>query len=228
MVDDDPQALGHAQNVLEKAGYRALVTGDPDEVQDLIEAHQPVLVLLDLLLPGTDGIELMQRLPTLSERPVIFLSACGSDEAIVKALEIGAADYVVKPYSPTELIARIRAALRTEAGPPEPFEMDELVIVYDERRVVFKGRQLKLTAIEYDLLRFLSINAGKAVTYDQILRSVWRSHNTGDARVVRTMVTKLRRKLGDSVKCPRYIFTESRVGYRMAKPGEALRHDDAP
>lgn len=114
------------------------------------------------------------------------------------------------------------------AGPPEPFEMNELVIVYDERRVVFKGRWLKLTAIEYDLLRFLSTNAGKAVTYDQILRNVWRSQNTGDARVVRTMVTKLRRKLGDSVKCPRYIFTESRVGYRMARPGEALRPDDAP
>lgn len=227
MVDDDPQALGYIRGVLENAGYHGLVTGDPEKVQDLIEAHQPDLVLLDLLLPGTDGIEMMQNMPALSERPVIFLSAYGRDETIARALEIGAADYVVKPFSPTELIARIRAALRKDAGPAEPFEVSELAIDYDERRVEFKGRQLRLTATEYDLLRILSTNAGKAVTYDQILRNVWRSRNTGDARVVRAIVKKLRRKLDDEIKCPRYIFTESRVGYRMAKPGGAVIADGA-
>ena len=227
VVDDDPQALGYTRGVLENAGYRALVTGDPDKIQNLIEARQPDLVLLDLILPGKDGIELMESMLALSERPVIFLSAYGRDETIAKALESGAADYVVKPFSPTELIARIRAALRKDAGPPEPFKVGELVIDFDERRVVFEGKQLKLTATEYELLRILSINAGKAVTYDQMLRNVWQSRNTGDARVVHAIVKKLRRKLGDDVKNPRYIFTESRVGYRMAKPDEVLNPESA-
>ena len=221
VVDDDPQALGYTRGALENAGYRALVTGDPEKIQNLIEARQPDLVLLDLLLPGKDGIELMQSIPELSDRPVIFLSAYGRDETIAMALESGATDYVVKPFSPTELIARIRAALRKDAGPPEPFRVGELVIDYAERHVVFQGSQLKLTATEYELLRILSTNTGntgRTVTYDQILRNVWQSRNSGDTRVVHAIVKKLRRKLGDDAKSPRYIFTESRVGYRMAKP----------
>ena len=228
VVDDDPQALGYTRGVLENAGYQPLVTGDPGKVQDLIEARQPDLILLDLLLPGTDGIEMMQNMPALSERPVIFLSAYGRDETIARALEIGAVDYVVKPFSPTELIARIRAALRKEVGSPEPFKVGDLVIDYDGRSVAFNGRPLKLTATEYDLLRILSTNAGKAITYDQLLRNVWRSRNTGDTRVVRAIVKKLRSKLGDSIKDPRYIFTESRVGYRMAKPGVTPEPEEAP
>ena len=218
VVDDEPQALGYIRGVLENAGYDPLATGDPEKVRTLIETYQPDLVLLDLVLPGTDGIQLMQSIPTLSERPVIFLSVYGRDETIARALEIGAADYIVKPFSPTELIARIQAALRRHAGSPEPFKVGELVIEYDERQVLLKGRQLKLTATEYELLRVLSINAGKTVTYDQLLTKVWQSHNTRDVRVVRTIVVSLRRKLGDDVKSPRYIFTESRVGYRMARP----------
>ena len=227
VVDDDPQALSYTRGVLENSGYRAVVAGDPDKVLNLIAARQPDLVLLDLLLPGTDGIELMQSIPALSERPVIFLSAYGRDETIAKALEIGAADYVVKPFSPTELIARIGAALRKEAGPPEPFKVGDLIFDYDKRRVVFEGQQLKLTATEYDLLRILSTNAGKAVTYDQILRNVWQSRNSGDTKVVHAIVKKLRRKLGDDKKNPKYIFTESRVGYRMATPNEELNHEGA-
>ena len=218
VVDDDPQALGQIRGFLENAGYRALLTGDPDQVEDLVEAHQPDLVLLDLLLPGTDGIQLMQSVPALSDRPVIFLSAYGRDETIAKALEIGAADYVVKPFSPTELVARIQSALRKNAGPPEPFKVGELVIDYEERQVAFSGRQLKLTATEYDLLRVLSTNAGKTVTYDQLLKRVWQARNSGDVRVVRAIVKNLRRKLGDEKGNIKYIFTESKVGYRMARP----------
>ena len=218
VVDDDPQALGYIRGVLENAGYHPLATGDPEKVRALIETRQPDLVLLDLLLPGTDGIQLMQSIPTLSELPVIFLSVYGRDETIARALEFGAADYIVKPFSPTELIARIQAALRKHAGPPEPYKVGVLFIDYGERRVVFRGRELKLTATEYELLRVLSISAGRTVTYDQLLTKVWKSHNSGDVRVVRAIVKTLRRKLGDDVKSPRYIFTESRVGYRMARP----------
>ena len=220
VVDDDPQALGYIRGILVNAGYSPILTGEPEQVEHLVNDRQPDLVLLDLLLPGTDGIELMQNVTALSERPVIFLSAYGRDETIAKALEIGAADYVVKPFSPTELIARIQAALRKNAGPPKPFEVDNLVIDYDERRVVLDGRPLTLTATEYDLLRVLSTHAGKVVSYDHLLRNVWQSRNSGDLRVVRSIVKNLRRKLGDEAGNPRYIFTESRVGYRMAKPAQ--------
>ena len=218
VVDEDPQALGYIRGILVNAGYNPILTGEPEQVENLVNDRQPDLVLLDLLLPGTDGIELMQNVTALSERPVIFLSAYGRDETIAKALEIGAADYVVKPFSPTELIARIQAALRKNAGPPAPFQVDDLVIDYDDRRVVLEGRPLILTATEYDVIRVLSTRAGKVVSYDQLLRNVWQSRNSGDLRVVRSIVKNLRRKLGDEAGNPRYIFTESRVGYRMAKP----------
>ena len=218
VVDDDPQTLGYVRSILKDAGYYPLVTGNPKEVPGLIERHNPDLVLLDLLLPGTDGIELMQELPALVDRPVIFLSAYGRDETIVRALELGAADYVVKPFSPTELVARIRAALRRQAGPGEPYRAVDLAIDYEERRVTLAGRPIRLTATEYDLLAVLSANRGRVSTYDQLLRRVWRSRKSSDARLVRAFVKKLRRKLGDDASRPTYIFTESRVGYRMAKP----------
>ena len=217
VVDDDPQALGSVRHILEDAGYEAVETGVPEEVADLLETAAPDLVLLDLMLPGTDGIELMQSLPALGDRPVIFFSVYGRDETIAKALEIGAADYVVKPFSPTELVARIRAALR-RARKPELYSVRDLVIDSGERRVTLAGRQLKLSATEYDLLSELATKAGRVVTYDDLLRRVWRSRNKGDTRVVHAFVRRLRRKLDDDADDPAYIFTEPRVGYRMPRP----------
>ena len=125
---------------------------------------KPHLVLLDLLLPGTGGIELMESIPELADRPVTFISGCGRDETIARALEIGAADYIVKPFSPTELTARVRAALRRQAG-PEPFVLRDLAIHHAQRRVTVAGRRAELTATEYELLRVLALNAGRVVTY---------------------------------------------------------------
>ncbi len=219
VVDDDPQALDSVRHILEDAGYEALVTGAPEEVADLLARAAPDLVLLDLMLPGTDGIELMRSLPALGDQPVIFLSVYGRDETIAKALEMGAADYVVKPFSPTELVARIQAALR-RAWKPEPYRAGDLVIDCEERRVTLAGRELKLSATEYDLLTELATKAGRVVTYDDLLRRVWRARNKGDTRVVHAFVRRLRRKLGDGADNPAYIFTEPRVGYRMPRPGE--------
>ena len=217
VVDDDPQALGSVQRILEGAGYDALTTGAPEQVAGLLETGAPDLVLLDLMLPGTDGIELMQSLPGLGDRPVIFVSAYGRDETIARALEMGAADYVVKRFSPTELVARIRAALRRVRS-PRPYRTGDLAIDREERRVTLAGQPLKLSATEYDLLSELAANAGRVVTYDDLLRRVWRSRNKGDTRVVHAFVRRLRRKLCDDSASPAYIFTEPRVGYRMPKP----------
>ena len=218
VVDDDPQVLGYVQRIMQEAGYDALTTGDPEKVAGLIEEGEPDLVLLDLMLPGTDGIELMRSLPALRDRPVIFLSVYGRDETIARALELGAADYLVKPFSPTELVARTRAALRRHAGPHGPYRAGDLSIDREERRVTLAGRPVELTATEYDLLSELAANAGRVVAHGDLLQRVWRSRNKGDTRVVHTFVKRLRRKLGDDASNPAYILTEPRVGYRMPKP----------
>ena len=217
VVDDDPHVLSFVRDALADAGYDALVTGDHHDLATLIDTERPHLVLLDLMLPDIDGIELMHRVSQLADQPVIFISAYGRDETIARALSSGAADYIVKPFSPTELVARIGAALRARAE-PEPFVMGDLAIHYDEHRVTVAGRPVEVTATEFELLRALSINAGRVTTYEALLRQVWGGRNHGDADLVRAFITKLRRKLGDDPKEPAYIFNHRGVGYRMARP----------
>ena len=218
-VDDDPQALRYVRDALASAGYTPVVTGDPEEALRLVGEEKPDLVLLDLMLPGTDGIELMKDILGAGDVPVIFLSAYGRDELIARAFDMGAVDYVVKPFSPTELAARIRAALRKRAAsePSEPYVLGDLTIDYAERRVTLAGRPLPLIAMEYRLLAELSANAGRLLTYEHLLERVWGEKSSGDVRPMRTIVSKLRRKLGDDADNPTYIFTEPRVGYRMPK-----------
>ena len=221
VVDDDPQTLRYVRNTLTAAGYAALVTGDYTKLAHIIETEQPDLVLLDLVLPGTDGIELIQRVPALADRPVIFISGYGHDKTIARAFEAGAEDYIVKPFSPTELIARVRAALRRRAQ-PDPFVLGDLAIDYDRRRVSMAGREVALTAREYELLRMLSLGAGRVVAYDALLRQVWRGRAFGEPKtLVRAFVKQLRQKLGDDADNPTYIETVRGVGYRMARPGDA-------
>ena len=220
VVDDDPETLRHVRDTLEEAGYAPLVTGDPGDLSRLIRAEKPRLVLLDLMLPGTDGVELMQTVPELADLPVIFISAYGRDETIARALEAGADDYVVKPFSPTELTARIRAALRRRSN-PAPFILGELAIDYDRRRVSVAGRPVKLTATEYELLRVLAEGAGRVLTHEALLRQVWAGRGTANPKKVRAYVKRLRHRLGDDSARPTWIFNERGVGYRMARPGEA-------
>ena len=226
VVDDDPQTLRYVREVLSDAGYAPLVTGDPDGLAGLIRAEKPRLVLLDLMLPGTDGIELMKQVPQLADLPVIFISGYGRDETIARAFESGAADYIVKPFSPTELVARVQAALRSRAE-PEAFVHGELAVDYDLRRVSVAGREVALTATEFDLLRTLSVNAGRVMTTEVLLRQVWRRRGSDDTDRVRTVVKKLRAKLGDNAANPTYIFTEHGVGYRFARPGPVMSPGDA-
>ena len=216
VMDDDPLTLRFVRDALSAAGYSPLVTADPQELPRLIKTKQPQLVLLDLVLPETDGIELMETLPELADLPVIFISAYGRDETIARALEIGAADYIVKPFSARELTARVQAALRKLAATPKPFLLEDLAIDYETRRVTVAGRTVKLTPIEYDLLRTLSINAGRVTTYDSLIRQVWTGREYANARLVRTFVKNLRRKLGDHANVPTYIYNVHGVGYRMA------------
>ena len=218
-VDDDPQTLRLIRDALVRSDYTPIVTADPEEALRLVEEERPHLVLLDLVLPGTDGMELMKDIAQMSEAPVIFLSAHGQEQLVARALDEGAADYLVKPFSPLELAARIRLALRRlkMPEPSAPYALGDLTIDYAERRVSLAGRAMEMTDIEYRTLAELSANAGRVVTYEHLLRRVWRLEGDADLSPMRTVIRRLRRKLGDDGKDPTYIFTELRVGYRMPR-----------
>ena len=221
-IDDDPQVLWHVRHTLSEAGFVPIVTGDPEEMHVLIDVDKPHLILLDLALPGIDGFALMQRIAQFTDTPVVFLSGRGGDQDIARAFELGADDYIVKPFSPTELVARVKASLRRSAAaraaePPASYELGNLTINYAERRVTLADRPLRLTATEYKLLTELALNAGIVLTHKQLRRRVWAVRDPGDSGVLRTYIRRLRRTLGDDATNPTYIFNEPRVGYRMPK-----------
>ena len=225
VVDDDPEDLRYVRNELTKAGYRPTVASDADEALRLVDAEKPHLVLLDLMLSDTDGIELMQSILGRANVPVIFLSAYGRDEVIAQALDMGAVDYVTKPFSPTELIARVKAAIRRRATfrqpvPQQPYVSGDLTVNYPERRVTVAGAPVRLTATEYRVLFELSVTAGAVLTHEELLERVWGPQNLGDVRLVRGVVKRLRGKLGDDAVNPKYIYTETGMGYRMAEVEE--------
>ena len=227
VVDDDPQTLRYVRDALSGAGYQAMVTADPEEALVLMTDGRPRLAVLDMLLPNSDGISLMRDILSVADIPIIFLSVYGKDEVIAGALEAGATDYIVKPFSPTELVARVRAALRrrgqpNRTEPAEPYVVGDLTIDYAERRVSVAGRTIELTPTEYDLLVELSVEAGRIVPHDRLLLRVWSPGKPGNKRALRTHMMRLRRKLGEDASSPRYIFVEPRVGYRMPKGEEEL------
>ncbi|MCY3650065.1 MAG: ATP-binding protein [Acidimicrobiaceae bacterium] len=220
VIDDDPQALRYVRNTLARAGYTPVVTSDPDELEHLLEAEKPHLVLLDLMLPATNAFDLIRRIPRILNVPVIILSGRGDDNNVAEAFELGASDYIVKPFSPTELLARIAAALRRQAlsRHTEPYRVADLTVDYITRIVTVGGRAVKLTPTEYKLLSELCTNAGRALSYEQLLARIWEQESGSDVQRVRTLVKDLRVKLGDNARNPTYILTVPSVGYRAATP----------
>jgi len=230
-VDDDPQTLHAVREALTQAGYAPVLTGDPEAVPGLLAEHEPRLVLMDLMLPDSNGMDLMQEIHEHDDLPVIFLSVYGQDDVIARAFELGAEDYVVKPFSPTELAARIDAALRKRAAPElaqpdEPYRHKYLTIDYARRLVTVAERPVSLTALEYRLLVELSLHAGRAVSHERLLGQVWGASKERDSGPVRNLVQRLRRKLGDDPADPAYIVSEPRFGYRMPLPDPAEPEED--
>ena len=214
-VDDDPNDLRYVRDALTAAGYRPAVTGDPQEALSLMAEEQPQLVLLDLMLPDADGLEMMQSILEIEDVPVIFVSAYGREDLIARAFDQVAVDYVVKPFSPTELAARIRAALRRGevSTPLEPYVYGDLAVDFAQRRATLGDARCPWCPLEYRLLAELAANAGRVVTYEHLLERVWGKNADNDVRPIRVMMSKLRRKLGDDADHPTYVFTEPRVGY---------------
>ena len=223
VIDDDPQILRYVRQTLLEAGFTVEVTGDPDLVPDLLRAGRHDLILLNLVMPGRDGFVLTETISDLSGSPIVFMSGRGRGQDIAKAFEMGAADYVVKPFSPFELVARIQAALRRQAallkaGMPEPYLNGRLAIDYVDRIVTIEGRQAPLTPTEHKMLIELAFNAGKVMTHDHLMERVWGKDHTASQFLLRSFIKNIRQKLGDNARQPQFIITEPGVGYMLAKP----------
>ena len=222
-IDDEPHMLRFLRRLLDGAGYDLIASTNPSETTSLVELEEPDLVLLDLMMPGTTGFDLLQRIREFSSVPVIFLTARDGDGDLVRALKQGADDYVTKPFSSSELLARIETTLRRHVASDTiesrlPLMMGDLTINFASRDVTIRDRAVSLTATEYRLLYQLAIHAGRVLTPDQLLHQVWGVEYSGEPELVRSMVRSLRRKLGDDARNPRYIFSETGVGYRMPTP----------
>ena len=237
VIDDDPEALRQVRGAVWSAGYAPVVTDDPGEVPRLIEEELPHLVLLDVTLPGYEGTEpeLLRGILRTADAPVILIAAPGQDDLMANALELGASDYLVRPFSPAELAARIRAALRRHeaphlAGPAEPYVLGALTIDYGGRRVTVADSVVELSPTEYAVLAELSTHTGRTLSHDRLLQRIWSPGRKGQRWLVREVVKRLRAKLGDDANNPSYVFTEPRAGYRLGpaeQPESQMTMEDA-
>jgi two-component system KDP operon response regulator KdpE len=217
VCDDEQQILRALRVILRDAGFEAVPANDAEEALDLAAVSPPDAAIIDLVLPGIDGIELCRRLREWTEMPIIVLSAVGDEEAKVRALAAGADDYVTKPFGPRELIARLQANLRrTDPDPEEAvIEVDELTVDLASRIVRRGGEEIHLTPTEFDLLRLLVRNRGRLMTHRDLLVSVWGAGYGEDTQVLRAHIANLRRKI-EPAGARKYIRTDPGVGYRFA------------
>ena len=220
VVDDDPAIRESLSKELRAAGYSTLTANDGIEGLSAIQSRGPDLILTDLAMPRSDGFELIAAVRAFSRVPMIVLSVRGADPDKVRALDLGADDFVTKPFSVTELLARVRAQLRRTSSPPtSTLNFADLTVDLERRRVVQGGREVRLTPTEFSLLELLASNAGKPMFIDQIIARVWRSAPSTTADTVRVHMSSLRRKIEPDPSDPRYIVTEPWVGYRfIAEP----------
>jgi len=218
VVDDEPEICRALRTGLGYHGFDVHAVGSGEEGLKQITAWRPDVVLLDLGLPGVDGFDVLRQMQAQGRAAVIVVSVMPGERDKVRALDAGADDYVVKPFGMEELLARIRAVLRRQAAIPggEPvIRAGDLEVDLAQRQVTAGGRPVSLTPTEYEVLRYLALNAGKPVTHTTLLRQVWGEYAVGDRYNTRYVVGQLRRKLGDDPSRPRYIVSEPGVGYRL-------------
>lgn len=218
VVDDDPSIRRLLQVNLEAKGYEVLATESGAQTLEVIVHRPPDIFVIDLILPGMSGLELIRRVREQSAIPIIVLSGIGYEQSKVEALEQGADDYVTKPFSVEELLARIRAAMRRAAGAHsvEPiFTSGALSVNYDRREVRLNGQPVKLTPTEYDLLKYLMQNAGKPLTHRMLLTAVWGPGYHDKVQYLRVFMGHLRKKLEKDAERPQFIVTDPGIGYRF-------------
>ena len=220
VVDDEAQILRALQMKLRSEGYEVDTAGTAEAALAAAAARPPDAIILDLLLPDGRGTDVCRSVREWSAAPILVLSAVGDEAEKIAALDAGADDYVTKPFSVDELLARLRAALRRTGPSREPvLELADLRIDLERRRVTMAGREIPLTPTEYDLLRLLAENEGKLLTHPAILRAVWGPAYREESNYLHVYVSQLRRKIEPDPARPRYILTVPGVGYRLVGAG---------
>jgi len=221
IIDDDVRMLRMMQRILELEGYHVRTASDGKAALDVFDEEDPDLVLLDIVMPGLDGYAVCQNIREFSQVPIIMVTAKVNSEENVEGLDAGADDYVTKPFSANELAARVRAVLRRtklwDERPEPAFQSGNLVIDFTRRRVTLGGQEVNLTATEYRILSYLARNVDRILTPDQILQKVWDREYMGETHLLQVNVARLRQKLRDNPKNPKYILTKSGIGYMMQK-----------
>ena len=222
VVDDDIYVVRMMQRILDLEGYRVLKVGTGEAAIDMFLEENPDLMLLDIMMPTMDGYTVCERIREFSQVPIIIVTAKGNEEEKIKGLDAGADDYLTKPFSSGELAARVRSVLRrsvyrTEHYQPV-FSSHDLTIDFTWHRVVLSDQVVDLTATEYRLLSYLVRNVGRVLTPDQILREVWGEDYIGEHHLLRVNIARLRHKLSDDSRRPRFIITKIGLGYMFIKP----------
>ena len=228
IVEDDPGISKYLQAALRGHDYEPMLATDGKTALEMIASHCPDLLLLDLGLPDRDGISLIQEVRKTDTVPIIVLSARSSERDKVEALDLGANDYITKPFGTEELLARIRAVLRSHRHSEEKesshggkFRLQDLLIDYDTRQVFVGKEEIDLTQTEYNIMAFLSVHAGKVLTYAAIIRAVWGYSDYGSVKKLQVNMKNIRKKMGVTPGEKRYIINELGVGYRMLAEDEA-------
>jgi len=227
IADDEAQLLRLVSRNLQLDGYETVTGSDGAEALALAEAHAPDLVLLDVMMPKMDGFIVTQRIREFSSMPIIIMTARGQDEDKIRGLDLGADDYLTKPFNVDELLARVRAVLRRSqygaaaGGLAASTEIGDLSIDFAQHRVTMAGAEVALTPIEYRMIAYLAQNAGRVLTQDQLLEHVWGSDYLGETHMLQVNVNRLRRKLEPDPLRPCYILTKVGVGYLLPAHVEA-------
>jgi two-component system KDP operon response regulator KdpE len=220
VIEDEPQIRRFLRHTLGSEGYTLLEATNAKDGMAEAASHPPDIILLDLGLPDMDGLEVIRNIRTWSEAPIIIISARGQEHDKVAALDIGANDYLTKPFSVPELMARIRVLLRAAArvagdGKESTFTVGDLHVDLGRRIVKFHDKEVRVTPIEFKLLSVLVKHAGKVLTHRQLLNEVWGPDNTEEANYLRVYIHQLRHKIEDDPARPKYLTTETGVGYRL-------------
>jgi DNA-binding response OmpR family regulator len=223
VVDDEERILNFLRSKLRASGYEVLTAGNGLEALEQAQAQEPDLIVLDLLMPKMDGFETLKELRSFSAVPVIILSARGTDVDRIKGLGLGADDYLPKPFNPDELVARIEAVKRRlepaqKRKTTDLLSFGDLTIDFKSRIVALEGQQKYLTRIEWLLLSELARNAGRLLTYEDLLSTVWGPEYRDDVQILRTWISRLRYKLESAPNAPRLIRTVPKVGYIIDQP----------
>ena len=217
VCDDEPQILRALRVILRDADFEVMAAATAEEALDAAALHAPDAAIVDLILPDRDGVDVCRSIREWSEMPILVLSAVGDETEKVRALDAGADDYVTKPFSPNELIARLNAALRRagRAADEPGLSFDGLSIDLRARHVSRDGQEIRLTPTEYELLRVLARNRGRLLTHRALLTEVWGHAYQDDTQTLRVHIANLRRKIEPDPATPRFIRTDSGVGYRF-------------